>query len=326
MKFASALLAVTLAAAFAAPSQAAEFPSRPVTLLIPAEAGGPTDTLARVLAGPMGAALGQPVLVEIASGAAGAIAAQRVAEAAPDGHTALLGHWGTHVLNPLVRRQPYDAVADFAPVAMLASNPQIIVSRADVPARDLRALVEWLRSKDPPASIGHTGVGSGSHLSAVHFREAAASPLLMVAYRGSAPALRDLLGGRIDLKFEQPSVALPLIREGRIRAYAVTSAERLAQAPAIPTTDEAGLPGFHVSFWYGLWAPRSTPEAAVARLQAAAVAALADPATRRRLADLGQEVAPRNRQSPEGLRAWQRAEMEKWRPIVRSAGIPGESR
>jgi tripartite-type tricarboxylate transporter receptor subunit TctC len=300
------------------------YPSRPVTIVVPFAAGGPTDTLARIVSERMKDSLGQPVIVENTPGAAGSIGVGRVARAAPDGYTIGIGQWDTHVLNGAVHRLSYDLLNDFDPIALLPSNPQLIVVKKAMPADDLRGLIAWLRANPDKASQGTAGAGSAAHVSGAYFQRVTGTRFLFVPYRGAAPAMRDLIAGQIDLMFDQASNSLPHVRGGTIRGLAVTAKSRLSSAPDIPTVDEAGLPGFHISIWRGFWAPRGTPHEVIARLNAAVVDALADPRIKQRIADLGQDIPPLDRQTPQALGALQKAEIDKWWPIVKTAGIKPE--
>jgi len=322
MKTLPVAFAVLLGMASAASGQG--YPSRPITLVVPFAAGGPVDTIARIVAVPMGRTLSQTVLVEDVVGAAGTIGVGRVARAAPDGYTLSIGHWSTHVVNGAVYALPYDLLRDLEPLAMIASNPLMIVANPSVPAKDLKELIAWLKANPGKASAGTAGAGSASHVGGVYFRNATATQFEFIPYRGTGPAMQDLVGGRIELMFDQASNSLPQVRSGKIRAYAVTAKTRLAAAPEIPTVDDAGLPGLYVSIWYGIWAPKGTPRDIVAKLNAAIVAALADPNVRERLAALGQEIPPREQQTPEFLAAFHKAEVEKWWPLIKAAGIKGE--
>jgi tripartite-type tricarboxylate transporter receptor subunit TctC len=322
MKTLPVALAVLLGMASAASGQG--YPSRPITLVVPFAAGGPVDTIARIVAVPMGRTLGQTVLVEDVVGAAGTIGVGRVARAAPDGYTLSIGHWSTHVVNGAVYALPYDLLRDLEPLAMIASNPLMIVANPSVPAKDLKELIAWLKANPGKASAGTAGAGSASHVGGVYFRNATATQFEFIPYKGTGPAMQDLVGGQIELMFDQASNSLPQVRGGKIRAYAVTAKTRLAAAPEIPTVEDAGLPGLHVSVWYGIWAPKGTPRDIVAKLNAAIVAALADPHVRERLAALGQEIPPREQQTPEFLAAFHKAEVEKWWPLIKAAGIKGE--
>jgi tripartite-type tricarboxylate transporter receptor subunit TctC len=305
-------------------AQAQVYPAKPVTMIVPFAPGGPVDTIARIVAVPMGAALGQNVLVEDVTGAAGTVGVGRVVKAAPDGYTLSIGHWSTHVINGAIYPLPYDLLTDLEPVAMIASNPLLIVATPSFPAKDLRELLEWLKANPDKATAGTAGVGSASHIGGIYFQSATGARIRYIPYRGTGPAMQDLVGGRIELMFDQASNSIPQLRNGRIKAFAVTSKTRLPTAPEIPTVDEAGLPGLHLSIWYGIWAPKSTPKDAITKLNNAVVAALADETTRKRLADLGQEIPPREQQTPEALGAFHKAEIDKWWPIVKAAGIKPE--
>jgi tripartite-type tricarboxylate transporter receptor subunit TctC len=292
--------------------------------VVPFSAGGPTDTIGRIMAERMGRSLGQTVVVENTTGAGGSIGVGRVARAAPDGYMLSIGHIGTHVINGAVYQLPFDLLKDLEPVAMIATNPQVIVSKNAVPAKDLRELLAWVKANQEKISIGDGGAGTPGHVSGVYFKNVTATQAQIIHYRGAAPATQDLLSGQIDMMFDQAANSLPQIRAGRMRAYAVTSKTRLAAAPDIPTVDEAGLPGFYMAVWHGIWAPRATPKDVVGRLNSAITDALADPAVRKRLADLGQEIPPREQQTPEALGAHHKAEIEKWWPLIKAAGIKAE--
>jgi tripartite-type tricarboxylate transporter receptor subunit TctC len=297
------------------------YPSRPITLIVPFAAGGPTDVIARLLAERMGAALGQTVLIENVTGASGTIAGMRVAHAAPDGYTIGIGHWGTHVLNGAIYDLQYDLLKDFEPVALVANGPQLIIGKPALPAADLKQLIAWLKENPNKATAGTAGPGSGAHVSGVFFQKLTGTSFLFVPYRGAGPALNDLMAGHIDLMFDQASNSLAQVRGGTVKAYAVTAPSRLAAAPDIPTVDEAGLPGLYIAYWHGLWAPRSTPIEIIATLNGTIVKALADPALRQRFAELGQEIPPLEKQSPAALRSHQETEIQKWWPIVKTANI-----
>ena len=300
------------------------YPSRPVTLVVPFPAGGPTDTIARVISQRLSEYLGQPIVIENVTGAGGTVGAGRVARATPDGYTLCVGFLGTHVLNGAVYALQYDVVKDFEPIALLASNPQLIVAKKATPAKDLNELIAWLKANPGTAVQGSAGIGSPSHVSGEYFGRASGTTFRYVQYRGAAPAMQDLVGGHIDVMFDQPPNSLPHVRSGSIKAYAVTAKTRLPSAPDIPTVDEAGLPGFYISVWSGMWAPKGTPQSIVAKLNAAVVEALADQAVQRRLTDLGQDVPARDQQSPAALAAFQAAEIEKWWPIIKAAGIKAQ--
>ncbi|UPK37696.1 tripartite tricarboxylate transporter substrate binding protein BugD [Bradyrhizobium sp. 186] len=311
-------------AAWTAPSSAQPFPSRPITLVVPFAAGGPTDTLARILSERIAAELHTTIVVENVAGASGSIAGARVARAAADGTTITIGHWGTHVLNGAIFKLPYDVIADFAPVATIAMGTQLIVGRKTLKPDNLKELIAWLKENPGKATAGTAGAGTGAHVAGVFFKARTGTDFQFVPYRGAGPAMIDLVAGQIDIMFDQASNSLPQYKNGAIKAFAVTSPTRLASAPDIPTVDEAGLSGLYISYWHGIWAPKNTPNDIVTKLNTAIVAALADPAVRQRFSELGQEIPPLVQQSPAALGAFQKAETEKWWPIVKAADIKSE--
>ena len=310
--------------AFSRIANAQSYPARPISIVVPFAAGGPTDTLTRVIAESMRGPLGQSVIVENVTGAAGNIGVGLVARAAPDGYTLVAGIWGTHVVNAAIYALPYDVVNDFEPIVLMSRNAQVIVARKTLPADDLKGLITWLKANPDVATAGTAGAGSPQHVMGVLFQNTTGTHFRFVPYRGGAPAMQDLIAGRIDLIFADQTTSLPQVRSGDIRAYAVTGKGRLGPAPDIPTVDEAGLPGFYCSVWNALFAPKGTPKAVIAKLNAAAAGALAEPAVRQRLADLGQQIVPSEEQTPEALAALQRAEIQKWWPIIKAAGIRTE--
>jgi tripartite-type tricarboxylate transporter receptor subunit TctC len=293
--------------------------------VVPFPAGGPTDAIVRLLGERMRLSLGQPLVVEYVTGAAGTIGLARVARAAPDGYTVIFGHTGTHVLSGAFYPLGFDLMKDFAPISLLPSNPYLLVTKPGVPARDLKELIAWLQQNGDKASQGTPGVNTGPHLAGKHFQSLTGTRFAFIPYRGSAPALQDLMAGQIDLMFEQAQTSLQHVRAGRIKAYAVTAATRLASAPDIPTVDEAGVPDLHMTLWYGLWASGGTPRDVIARLNAAVVEALADPAVRQRLAELELEIPSPATQTPEALAARQKADIEKWWPIVKANNMKPEA-
>jgi len=313
--------AIVAALAFVAPASAQNYPSRPITIIVPFSAGGPTDALARILGERMRQSLGQPILVENVTGAGGTIGVARAVHAAPDGYTLSIGHLGTHVINGAIYPLNFDVVKDLEPVAKIASNPMWVVSKNAIPAKDLKELVAWLKANEGKVTAGTAGVGSGSHFSGVYLNQLIGTKLQFVPYRGTGPALLDLVGGQIDMIVDQASNSLAQVKSGKIRAYAVMSDKRLAAAPEIPTADEAGLPGFHVELWSGIWAPKGTPADIVAKLNKAVTDALADPAVRKRMEETGLDIPPREEQSPQALGAYQRAEVKKWWPMIKAANI-----
>src|SRR4051812_4826951 len=308
---AAGILAATVIAASAQP-----YPSRPITMNVPFGAGGPTDALARIITQRMSARLGQSILIENVTGAAGTIAVGRVARAAPDGYTLVIGNWASHVVNSAIYKTPFDYVADFEPVARLSGNPYIIVGKNALP-KTLPELVAWLKANPDKATEGTGGVGSGQHVGGVYFQKVTGTSFQFVPYRaGSSDVMRDVVAGHIDLTIDQAISSLPYIRQGQVRAYAVADSKRLASAPEIPTVDEAGAPGVHVISWFGMWAPKSTPKEAIAKLTAAAMETLADPGVKEKLAALGQDIPAPELQTAEALDKHYKAEIAKWWPVI----------
>ena len=303
---------------------AQSYPSRPITMIVPFAAGGAADTVVRIVAVHMRPLLGQSVIIENVAGANGSIGVGRVARAAPDGYTFIVGIWNTHVANGAIYPLQYDLLTDFEPVSLLTHVAYLIVAKKVIPTNDLRGLMAWLKANPDTATEGTAGVGSAQHLGGILFQNATSTRFQFVPYRGSAPAMQDLVAGHVDWMISTPSDAVPQIRLGNIRAYAAMSKSRLASAPDIPTVDEAGLPGLYFSNWAGIWAPRGTPKAVVEKLNAAVTEVLADANVRARLADVGFEVPSRDQQTPEALGALQKAEIEKWWPIIKAAGIKAE--
>jgi tripartite-type tricarboxylate transporter receptor subunit TctC len=316
-----AVLGAALIGAFSV-ANAEPYPSRPITMVVPFAAGGPTDTLARIVTDRMRVALGKPIIIENVTGAGGSIGVGRVASAIPDGYTISIGAWNTHVVNGALYSLRYHVYDDFAPVALLADNAQLILSNNDVPAKDLKQLIAWVKANQDKISAGNGGLGTSSHVGGVFFQHLTGTQFPLVPYRsGMAAAIQDLIGRRIELLFDQVSSSLQYAHAGRIRAYAVASKERLAIAPEIPTANESGLPDFYISVWHALWAPKGTPPEAIARLNGAAVETLSDPVVRKRLAELGQDIFPRERQTPQALASFHKAEIDKWWPILKAANI-----
>jgi len=300
------------------------FPSHPITIVVPFSAGGPSDAMTRILAERMKITLGEAVLVENVTGAGGSIGVGRAVRSPPDGYTVSFGHLGTHVANGAIYKLSYDLVTDLEPVVLLPSNPMLIVSKNAVPAKSLQELLAWLKARPTPATAGTAGAGSGSHIAGLYFENVTGIKLQYVPYRGTAPAMNDLVAGQIDLIVDQTSNSIGQVRAGNIRAYAVTSDKRLDSAPDIPTTDEAGLPGFHMTLWSGLWVPKDTPKAIVAKLNAATVDALNDPTARKQLESLGLQMPPKDQLAPEALGSWQKAEITKWWPMIKAANVKVE--
>ena len=297
------------------------YPSRPVTLVVPWPAGGPSDGPARIVAERMRLALGQPLIVENVAGASGSTGTGRVVRAPPDGYTLVSGNLSTHVLNAAVFNLPYDVRKDFEPVSLLADQSFLIVGKKGLPAKNLKELIGWLKANPDKAVQGTGGPGGMPHLIGTYFQKETGTRFGLAAYRGTAVAINDLVAGHIDMMIDAVNNTLPQVRVGMINAYAVTAKNRLPSAPEIPTVDEAGLPGFHFSSWQAIFAPKGTPATVIAKLNAAVVETLADPEVRRRLADLGQEIFPREQQTPEALAALHQSEIERWWPIIKAANI-----
>jgi tripartite-type tricarboxylate transporter receptor subunit TctC len=290
-------------------------------VIVPFSAGGPSDAMMRILAERMKLTLGEAVLIENVTGAGGSLGVGRTVRSAPDGYTIGFGHLGTNVANGAIYKLGYDLVADLEPVVLLPSNPMIIVSKNAVPAKSLKELLEWLKSRPAPAAAGTAGAGSGSHIAGLYFENATGIKLQYVPYRGTGPALNDLVAGQIDIIVDQLSNSINQVRAGTIRGYAVTDTKRAESAPDIPTVDEAGLSGFHMTLWSGLWVPKGTPKEIVARLNAAAVEALSDPAARKQLENLGLQMPPKDQLTPQALGDWQKAEIAKWWPMIKAANV-----
>jgi tripartite-type tricarboxylate transporter receptor subunit TctC len=319
-------MAATLAAVLqsASGAMAQTYPSRPITMVVPLGVGGSTDVIARIMAEGMRASLGQPIIVENTTGAGGTIGVGRVARAAPDGYTIGIGQWGTNVASGAIYPLQYDLIRDFEPVALIATQPFLIVAKKSMPANNLRELIAWLKANASKASQGNSGIGTPSHVGGILFQNAIGAHLTMVPYRGAGQSMQDLVAGQIDMMLDTPALSLPQLRGGTIKAYAVTAKSRLALAPDIPTTDEAGLPGFYFSFWHAFWVPRGTPKEIVADINKAVVKTLDDPTIRKKLIELSQDIFPLDQQTPEALGAFHKAEIEKWWPIIKEAGIKVE--
>jgi tripartite-type tricarboxylate transporter receptor subunit TctC len=320
------LIATAIAAAvqIAPAALAQNYPSRPITLVVPLSVGGSTDVIGRIIAQGMGEALGQTIVVENTTGAGGTIGEGRISRATPDGYTIGIGQWGTNVATGAIYKLPYDLMKDFEPIGLIATQPFFIVARKTMPANNLKELLAYLRQNGDKMNVGNSGIGSPSHVSAILFEKAAGVKLTMVPYRGAGDSTTALLAGQIDVMLNTPALSVSQMKAGAIKVYAVTAKQRIAMAPDVPTTDEAGLPGFYFSFWHALWAPKGAPKPIIDKLNAALKTALANPATRKKLVDLAQEIFPVDQQSPEALRKFQQAEIDKWWPIIKEAGIKAQ--
>jgi tripartite-type tricarboxylate transporter receptor subunit TctC len=300
------------------------YPSRPITMVVPVPPGGATDVIGRLLAERMKNSLGQPVIVENVGGGGMTIGVGRVARAAPDGYTLGLGSNGAYVATGATYALQYDLLNDFEPVAMLSTGPFVLVAKKTMPANDLKSFIAWLKDNPDKATQGIFATGGLAHIAGLFLQRETGTRFQFVPYRGGGPAMQDLVAGQIDLVISDPVAALPQLRAGTIKAYGVTAKTRLLSASDIPTLDEAGLPGFDISLWHGLWLPKRTPKNITAKLNAAVMDALADPTVRARLADLGQEILPRDQQTPDTLGTFQKGEIEKWWPIIKAAGIKAD--
>lgn len=300
---------------------AQSYPSRPLTLVVPFPPGGPTDTVGRVMAEGVRASLGQQVIVDNVAGASGSLGAGRVARAAPDGYTFVVGSLPTMVINGAVLALPYDVANDFQPVGLIATNPMMIVGRRTLPAGDVKELIGWLRANPGRVTAGTGGIGAISHVAAVYLEREIGARFQLVSYRGLAPALQDLAGGQIDLLIDYAANALAQVRAGNVKAFAVTAPQRMPSAPDIPAADEAGLRGFHLSAWHAFFLPAATPRDVALRLNRATLDALASAQVKARLAAIGQEIYPTDQQTPQALAAFHRAEIDRWWPVLRAAGV-----
>src|ERR1700754_5099185 len=318
------IAAVLVALGMSGIAGAEDYPSRPITLIVPFPAGGATDTLARFLAENMRAKLGQPIVIENVGGAAGTLGVTRAVRSAPDGYTLSIGTSTTHMLTGGLYKLPFDLLKDLEPTTLIGSEPLLIVGKKNFPADDLKGLIAWLKANPDKASVGIAGVGATGHLTGIAFQKQTGTKFQFVPYRGNAPAMQDLLAGQIDFMIEPASNFKSLLGTKSVKPFAITGKSRLPSSPDIPTADEAGMPGFFATLWYGLWVPKGTHKDIIAKLNAAMVRVLAHPATRTRLGDLGIQVAAVDQQSPEALRAFQKAEAARWWPIMKASGIKPE--
>lgn len=324
MKKVTFFTALIMAMQFSIGAFAQGYPSRPIKMIAPLGVGGSTDVIGRIMAQGMSAVLGQSIIVENITGAGGTIGEGRVAHSEPDGYTIGIGQWGTNVATGAIYALQYDLLNDFEPIGLIADQPFFIVARKSMPANNLKEFIIWLRANENTATEGHSGVGSPSHVAGVLFQKEIGASLTMVPYRGAGEATQAILGEQIDMLLATPAVSVEQMRAGTLKAYAVTASSRILSAPDVPTTDEAGLPGFYFSFWHALWAPKGTPKEIIAKLNNALVKALEDPVTRKKLTDLAQDIYPREQQTPEALYKFQKAEIAKWWPIIKAAGIKAQ--
>jgi tripartite-type tricarboxylate transporter receptor subunit TctC len=321
---AACLGAVWLLAAGMPAAQAETYPSRPITIVAPTTAGGPPDTIGRIIGERMRVTLGQPIIVENVTGAGGSLGVQRVVRSAPDGYTVSIGHLNSHVFTGATYNLSFDLLTDLAPVSMLTSAPMIFVVRTGFAPNNLKELVAWMKEHPKGAAFGSVGIGGPAKVWATNFQNQLGFEFQFVPYRGAAAIVQDLIGGQIDVACVEASNVVAHLQGGKIKAFAVLSKERWPVAPEIPSIDEAGAPGYYMTFWHGLWVPKGTPHEAIAKLDASVIDALADPATRARLNQIGQGIVPREQQTPEALAAHHKAEIEKWWPIIKAAGIKAE--
>lgn len=319
IRFFAIAVAVLVSTAFS--SQAADYPSKPITMVVPYSAGGPTDTVARLIAQAMSNDLKQQVLVENVGGAGGTIGASRVAHATPDGYTVLLHHIGQSTAPSLYRKLPYDPLADFEPIGLVTDVPMTIVARKDFPPNNLQELIGYIKQNKDKVTYANAGIGAASHLCGMLFMGAIQTQVTTVPYKGTGPAMNDLLGGQVDFMCDQTTNTTSQIKSGKIKAYAVTTKTRVPSLPDVPTADEAGLPNFQVGVWHGLYAPKGTPNPVVDRLAQSLQAALKDATVKQRFAELGTEPEPQDQATPQALRTHLKSEIDKWAPIIKAAGV-----
>jgi tripartite-type tricarboxylate transporter receptor subunit TctC len=321
MKLTSVFTALAVVAGCAIQALAQAYPSHPITIIVPFPAGGPSDTLARILGERMRTSLGQPVVVETVTGAGASLGVVRAAQSAPDGYTLSIGNWTSHVGAGAMYPAAHDALLDLQPIARISATPLMIVGKNALPPQNAGELIAWLKANPGKASAATVGAGSGAHVCLLYFAQKTGTSFQLVPYRGGAPVMQDLVAGQIDMFCAEASQTLSFLRSGAMRAFAIMSKERWPGAPDVPTMDEVGVPGMYISFWNGLWVPKGTPKEIVAGLNAAVVDALADPTVRQRLTDLGHVIATREEQTPEGLGSFHKAEIEKWWPLIKAANI-----
>jgi tripartite-type tricarboxylate transporter receptor subunit TctC len=323
MRSLPAVISIVIATTVSSAS-AQTWPAHPITIVAPTTAGGPPDTIARILSEPMKSSLGQPVIVENVTGAGGSLGVQRVVRSAPDGYTVSIGHLNSHVFTGAVYNLSFDLLTDLAPVTMLTAAPMVFVVRSGFPANNLKELIAWMKQHPKGATFGSVGIGGPAKVWTMDFQRKVGIEFQFVPYRGAAAIVQDLIAGQIDVACVEGSNVLAHLHGGKIKPFAVLSPKRWNSAADVPTIDEAGGSNSHMTFWHGLWVPKGTPPDVIAKLDAAAVEALADANTRARLAQIGQEIVPREQQTPQALAAHQKAEIEKWWPIIRASGVKAE--
>jgi len=316
-----AAVSAAMLASLTSPVAAQQYPARAITMVVPFPAGGPTDTLARILGERMRVALGQTIVIENVTGAGASIGVTRAVQSAPDGYTLSIGNWTSHVGSGAMYPVSWDALKDLAPVSLLTATPLLIVGKNDIPAKDGRELIAWLKAHPDKTSAATVGAGSAAHVCEVYFMQQTGTRFAVVPYRGGAPAMQDIIAGQIDLMCAEASQTLAYVRGGQMKAFAVMAKDRWPALPDVPTTDEIGAPGMYISFWHGLWVPKGTPPDAIAKLNNAVNESLADPAVRKRLTDLGAVIALPEQQNPAALAAFHKAEIGKWWPIIKGMDI-----
>ena len=321
MRILNVVASVAIALAGVVGAQAETYPSKPINLIVPFPAGGPTDTVARIMSEHMGKTLGQSILVETVTGAGATIGVGRVVSAAPDGYTLSIGNWSSHVGSPAIYPVSWNPVTDLTPIVRLPVSSLMIVGKESLPPKDAKELIAWLKAKPEPATAASVGAGSGAHVCGLYFAQKTDTKLQFVFYRGGAPAMQDMLAGTIDTMCAEASQTLAYVTSGKMKAFAVMGRTRYAGLPEVPTMEEMGISGMDISFWHGLWAPKGTPKDIVDKLNAAAVKALADPVVQKRVASLGMTIPAKAQQTPQALHDFHKAEIDKWWPIIKSYNI-----
>ena len=321
MRILNVVASVAIALAGVVGAQAETYPSKPINLIVPFPAGGPTDTVARIMSEHMGKTLGQSILVETVTGAGATIGVGRVVSAAPDGYTLSIGNWSSHVGSPAIYPVSWNPVTDLTPIVRLPVSSMMIVGKESLPPKDAKELIAWLKAKPEPATAASVGAGSGAHVCGLYFAQKTDTKLQFVFYRGGAPAMQDMLAGTIDTMCAEASQTLAYVTSGKMKAFAVMGRTRYAGLPEVPTMEEMGISGMDISFWHGLWAPKGTPKDIVDKLNAAAVKALADPVVQKRVASLGMTIPAKAQQTPQALHDFHKAEIDKWWPIIKSYNI-----